>query len=121
MQNFLKTPETTVYRNVNGELVVIQLETSRFYYFSSEAEAILDFFKSANSLDGLIEQSNVLKADPKEIEHIKEFCHSLLDKKILQLEKKVGRQPLKNKMTYRRPTFLREGEKTLDQISFASP
>jgi hypothetical protein len=112
----LKTPETTVYRKVGNELVVIQLDTAHFYYFSPETENVLEYFKSPATLDQLIGE-----AGANEKEHLLEFCHLLLEKQILKETKPDKKAAPKMSSPYKRPVYLREGEKTLEQISFASP
>ncbi|MEZ4751551.1 MAG: hypothetical protein R3B54_13310 [Bdellovibrionota bacterium] len=108
-------PNSTVYRNVSDELVVIQLETGRFYYFTSDTKEFLDYFQQPRSLDFLDGGD-----DQEDPQYLKEFCKFLLEKKILEKSEAADESPALNGRLAK-PTFLREGEKTLDEITFLCP
>lgn len=108
-------PNSTVYRNVSDELVVIQLETGRFYYFTADTKEFLDYFQQPRSLESLGESDE--QADSQ---YLKDFCKFLLEKKILEKSGASDENPgLNGRLA--KPTFLREGEKTLDEITFLCP
>ncbi|MCB0405688.1 MAG: hypothetical protein KDD51_12975 [Bdellovibrionales bacterium] len=108
-------PNSTVYRNVSDELVVIQLETGRFYYFTADTKEFLDYFQQPRSLESLGDGEE--QEDPQ---YLKNFCKFLLEKKILEVSDAGDSGPaLHGRLA--KPTFLREGEKTLDEITFLCP
>ena len=115
--NYQLSPKT-VSRVIDDELIVIQLDTGRYHYFSKDTDSFLNSFKDGLSPD---DYASAYELDPVEKKHILELCQWLHDRNILvpQLGAR-DRKCLKDR-PYRRPQFLRDGEKTLDQISFASP
>lgn len=104
-------PSTTVFRKVGEELVVVQLETSRFYFFSPETEKFLEDFRAPRDLDSYCAAT---KADPA---YLKEFCRELAERKLIS-ETEVPAEPVTQEGGYLAPLFLREAEWTLDQLSF---
>lgn len=114
----LQIPNSTVYRNVSDELVVIQLETGKFYYFTAATKDFLDFFQQPRSMDSCLDGGP--EEGLEDPQYLKDFCKFLLEKKILEkCEGDEAAKPTEPKFV--RPTFLREGEKTLDEITFLCP
>ena len=115
-----KTPETTIYRQIGDELVVVQLDTADYYYFTPETKTVLEFFKSPQSLSTFCDKAGI-KEKSDERNELKSFCQLLLQKQILKETKEISPESPKEKIHYRRAGFLREGDKKLDQISFGCP
>ncbi len=116
------TPESTVYRRVSDELVVIQLDTGYFYYFNPETEEFLDFFRKPRPLGDYCKAVQLQDPDSNEGEYLKNFCSFLLENKILRKVDPQEHSPIPlSKMSYRKPQFVRKGEKTLDEITFLCP
>jgi hypothetical protein len=112
------TPESTIYRRVENELVVVQLDTGRYFYFSPETEQFLNFFRSPHSLEQFCEGTEAAFSD---IDELKQFCRFLTQKEILQVASKPASEPEIPAHSFLKPSLLREGEKTIDQISFGCP
>ncbi len=102
-----QVPESTIYRKVSEELVLIQLDTGKFYYFNPETEAFLDFFKAPRSLS---------TEDPD----LHTFVEFLLQNKILKKTKPLDSTD-SDGFPEGKPALLREGEKNLDEITFLCP
>lgn len=101
------TSDDVVYRNVQGETVVVHLESGEIYHFSENTRDFLDRFKNPTSLD----DNSPAK--------IREFCQLLLEKQILrESQNPVGRIPegFDDDLS-----FLRKDDKTIDDIVFLCP
>lgn len=107
-----QTSDKIITRIINGELIVIQLDTGRYHYFSNDTKEFLESFKDGMSVEGF---------DLSQRKEIQDLVDVLLEREILK-KASASSKPLKNEKKSRTlPRFLRDGEKTLDQISFASP
>ena len=100
--------------------MVIQLETGKFYYFTSDTKDFLDFFKSPRSLDSYLTTTEAETNSSDNSQYLNDFCGFLLKNKILQQSDELS-EALPESYGHVQPKFLREGEKTLDEITFLCP
>lgn len=114
------TPESTIYRQVSDELVVIQLDTGCFYYFNPETQDFLDFFREPRNLDDFFGAASLSEQGAEERAYLKDFSDFLLKNQVIQSVSKT-KAPFATKISYKKPRFLRKGEKTLDEITFLCP
>jgi len=119
----LQVSETTIYRDISDELLVIQLETGLFYYFNPKTKTYLDFFKQPRPFSNLLLGLH-LDEDAEECEYLKGFCDFLLKNQILvtvEIEAELTEEEEIAELKYNKPIFLRKGEKTLDEVTFLCP
>ena len=119
MESGYLTPESTIYRQVEDELVVIQLDTGHIYYFNPSTESFLDFFRAPRSFSDFL-QTSKLDEGKDEAQYLERFLNTLYDMKLLQ---KADSQDtsVPPPLDYSRPLFLRKAERTLDEITFLEP
>jgi hypothetical protein len=110
-----QTSSAAIYREVGEELVVIQVDTGCFYYFNKTTKRFLDFFRDAATVTEFLDRVDAASGDT---EYLEEFCRSLVSKRILEPARGAGApRAAAVAPEYSRPTFLREGEKRLDEIA----
>lgn len=115
----LVTPESTLYREVDGELVVIQLDSGHFYYFSSETKLMLDFFRKPRKLSTFLERAALNEAEKGQ--PIKQLCEFLLAEKILVYSEEQEQPVDIFDYSGELPRFKRKGNCTLDELTFLCP
>ena len=117
----LKSDSAAVYREVNGELVLIHTDTGRFFYFNRATKELLDFFQSRHSLDEFVERCDLdtnQSSEKSEKQYLQDFCQFLLEKQILQkVDGASTSENTNSSLKYSRPEFLRLGERTLDEVA----
>ncbi len=118
-KEFYLTPDSVVYRQVLGQLVVIQLNTGKMFYFSEGTESLLKFFKEPQRLDAFLSATDVV-SNPTEIDHLKGLVSFMVENQLLE-ETSLGSAEAPSKFDYARPEFIRLDEKTLDEIAFLCP
>ncbi|MBI4406001.1 MAG: hypothetical protein HY537_17710 [Deltaproteobacteria bacterium] len=118
-QTFI-APESTIYRQVSDELVVIQLDTGFFFYFSPETSAFLDFFRQARTLADFLESIGLNESQASEKEYIHVFIEFLTSHQIIIRTDFPSHGPLTH-FSYCRPVFYRKGERVLDEVAFLCP
>lgn len=118
---FCQTPDSTVYRLVDDELVLIQLDTGYIYYFNAGAKSLLDFFRAPKRLTSFWDVSGLDDERADDRKYLAEFCDFLIQNKILKTATVAVETSDDTKVTYAKPVFLRKAEKTLDEVSFLSP
>lgn len=96
------------------ELVVLQLDTSHFYFFSPATQGWLEYLRKPKSWSQLIAHGQTLGASP---EQLQEFCQDLLQKRILQ-ESESPAVADATALPTAVPRLLRDPGKTLEQLSF---
>ena len=101
-------PQSTVFRKVGEELVVVQLETSRFYFFNSATEPFLEAFREPRSVESFSKTDSA---------YLKEFCKVLVEKQLMR-EAVSEINDSVEAATYEKPELLREADWTLDQLTF---
>lgn len=108
MDRSLVTSDDVVYRTVQNETLVVQLESGEIYYFSPKTREFLDVLKRPVTL-----------STHPEKETLHAFCQVLLEKQILKETDDPG-VPLT--ATFGEElAFLRKDEKTIDDIVFLCP
>ena len=120
MSGYYHTPESTIYRRISDELVVIELQSGRFFYFNPPTEKLLDFFKEARSLPEFVDGAGLTEKEPEK-QHLEKFCQFLLEKGILENVGSASEFAFVGTVDYGRPELIREGERTLDEITFLCP
>ena len=113
-----QTSKNTVSRVIGNELIVIQLDTGRYHYFTQSTEELLAYFKEGATLESYISNESIDDGEKKKLE---ELCAQLLERKILETSQRLAQKVRTSKRKFNSPRFLRDGEKTIDQISFLSP
>lgn len=110
----LLAPESTVFRKVAEELIVLQLDTAHFYYFNPETKEWLDYLRQPRSLQQIEDLGKAHGLDHSELGR---FCKELLTKGILR-ESSEAAVPGDGITRSQMPRLLRDPGKTLDQLSF---
>jgi len=119
-KEFLLTPDSVVFREVMGELVVIQLDTGQILYFSKGTQDLLNFFKQPKRLDSFLAAAKIEQV-PAESAHLKSLTQFMIDNQLLE-ETAVGDSDAPAPLfSYSRPEFLRLDDKTLDQVAYLCP
>ncbi len=119
-KEFLLTPDSVVFREVMGELVVIHLDTGQILYFSRGTQELLNFFKQPKRLDSYLTAAKIEHL-PAEAAHLKSLTQFMIENQLLE-ETSVGNSDVSAPLaSYSRPEFLRLDEKTLDQVAFLCP
>ena len=120
----LQLPESSVYRKIHGEIILVQLETSRYFHFNEASEEFFTYFKEPKGMDDFFDSYNV--TPETEREHLKNFAKYLITQSILKETdgtpaKSNSSNPKNSESAYQRPNLLKEGTQKLEEISFACP
>lgn len=118
---FCQTPDSTVYRLVDDELVLIQLDTGHIFYFNACAKTLLDFFRAPKKLASFMDVTGLDDTRKEDRDYLSEFCDFLIQHKILKKTTVAVEGSDEQKLPYSKPVFLRKADKTLDEVSFLSP
>lgn len=118
-KEFYITPDSVVYRQVLGQLVVIQLNTGKMFYFSEGTESLLKFFKEPMRLDAFFGATDIA-SNQAEIDHLKGLVAFMVENQLLEATS-LGNAETPAKFDYSRPEFIRLDDKTLDEIAFLCP
>ena len=106
-REFYLTSESVVYRQVLGQLVVIQLNTGKMFYFSEGTESLLKFFKEPKRLDAFFSATDN-ESNATEMDHLKGLVAFMVENQLLE-ETSLGTAEVPSKFDYARPEFIRLG------------
>lgn len=95
---------STIFKRIEDELVVVQLQTGEVFYFNSDSEPVFEALK----------EPKTLREDP-----LRAFGEFLKENQIAQ---EVQASPSDFQLDEgKQPEFLRRGEKKLDELTFLCP
>jgi len=114
------TPETTVYRQVKDELVVIQLESGKFFYFNPTTKEVLDYFKTPRSFGAFLIAAEATPTSERGVQ-LREFCRLLLENQLISEAESVSDSLVEAVKMSMPPSLIRRGEQTLDELTFLCP
>jgi len=109
----LLTSESAVYRVVDDKLLVVELGSGEFYYFSKETKSFLDHFKHPCSLDSYLGID-----ESRKHEDYCEAVEDLVEKNILVRQAVVERQETCAPAHKILPKFLGKAEIDLGSLNF---
>lgn len=114
--------ESAIYKKFSEELIVIQVETGKFYYFSSSTESLLNFFKTPQRFEHYLETIDPSRRDEETVTYLEDFCDFLLQNKILRaIERFEDKKTSSAQSSFEKPQFLRKGEKNLEDLTLLCP
>ena len=103
------TSDDVVYRKVQDETLVVQLESGEIFHFSSETREFLDALKTPCSTVGLPSDHSV-----------RLFFQLLLEKQIIRETNEPG-VPLSESIGGGNLSFFRKDDRTIDDVVFLCP
>jgi hypothetical protein len=114
MADYFKLNGSIIYDVVDGETVVLQMESGRFYHFTAATKQFLDFFQSGAALDDFARAAHVAEPNRDELESA--FQHLVRAKVLVPSE--TGHAPASASLGENGaiPSFLREGQKKFEDL-----
>jgi hypothetical protein len=106
---------SALYRQFDGELLVVQLQTGHFFYFTPNTKLIFDFFQEPQTLGAYLLASGLSDAG-EEREYFERFFAQLVQCRIVEPAAASESLPLP-KTTYSRPALLRIQEGKLADVA----
>ena len=113
----LVTSEAVVYREVDGELLLVELSSGGFHHLSIATREMLDYFRKPRKADDFIAQlqSNRIEFDENAI---RELIKTLVKHKILIKSKRADVQATQASVFSGTPVYLRKGQHKLEEVNF---
>ena len=103
-----RIPPEVVYREIDGEVVILNSDIGEFYFFSRDIKPVLDSLRQP----GTLVTSELSLEEQKSLDELILF---LKQKQLLDSTEASADTP--NVTVQRAPQFLRKGERTLDEIA----
>jgi len=105
-----------IYRKFDDELLVVQLETGYFFYFTPHTKTVFDFFAVPQTLEAYFMAAGIAEEDALERKYLENFLGFLTENNLLAKCPPIDEVSLPS-VPYHRPKLLRRSDNRIDDIA----